>query len=458
MDTVIKCLNWNWTEDKKSALIEKFNSLLGYRMYEVNKDKLIINKKYRLFTIHPLEAVEAKSASIVNNVYDRLSNCNEEGNVTPGISHYYELNEKYIDIYLRPNVTFQDGTTIDSDSIINCIENAREHPNTSNMLKDITDVIKITDNSIRVYFDKCPHILYILSHTTLSIYKVKNGLLVGTGPYKINKNNEYSTILERFDGYYGVKPFIHTIELLYVHDDRYMVIGNRNSVIEKTESIKGFYYLCKNKESKLSNLQLEYIKYVLYRNYRYELNKFYRVSLEKPFILNNVSFQADTIKNPGFHNVITIDCIVKNDLRYDVLKNVFNKNKIPIELIYHNYEIDINKKNNFNSDFLCFGEFIDKNEVFGYYNFIFNEQSIPNSLIKNYGWYKNKKEEYLKMKLEDWKELNNNLNNFLWENNILFLIYNNNYQLYYESGLMGISVNEFGFVDLTKIWKKRGGL
>ncbi|WP_414043175.1 ABC transporter substrate-binding protein [Macrococcus sp. EM39E] len=455
LDKVVQYLAWDWSPLQQQILFKKVNPQLGLYKISDHKEKLTITKRYKLFTVHPLEAIEAKSANVVMSVFNRLFTYNENEQLEYNLAHHYELTEQYIDIYLRPNVQFHDGTLLTSVDVKRCLETAKKHHNTQELLAPISTITIINPLSLRIYFNQCPHILALLSFVPLSIYKVSKDKIIGTGPYYIKANNEVKTVLKRFDQYYAHRAFIDTIEMIYIPDYTQTIIGNPENPLTTIEKEMGYYYLCKSVNSQLNADQIQYIRNTLIDHYRYAINKHFKVSLNSPKVLKQSKYiKSKQLLPPIFTSPVMIDCIGKNDIRIQLIKTTLEEHNVPVHLNYIKFDYVMTKTHLFEGDFFCFGEYLEIPESISYYNFIFNPSSSIYNILKAYPWFEPLKKYYLSTPFDKWPRINHLLDRWLHKKGILFPLYNKNIKLKYDSNINGVKINEMGFITFQDIWMK----
>ncbi len=455
LDKIVQYLAWDWSPMIKQKLFKKINPQLGLYKISDKKEKLTITKKHKIFTVHPLEAIEAKSASVVVSVFDRLFIYNEDEELQYRLSHHYDLTDKYIDIYLRPNIQFHDGTLLTSHDVKRCIEIAKEHINTRELLTPINNIEILEPLSLRIHYHQCPHILALLSFVPLSIYKESKGKIIGTGPYYIKTDNEIKTILKRFDQYYAYRAFIDKIEMIYIPDYEQTIIGNPENKLVTIEKEMGYYYLCKSSNSNLNDAQAKHIRDILMQYYRFELNKYFKVGTKNPRILNHSNYiYINNTPIPTYDEPVKIDCIGREDIRIQLIKSVLEEHNVPICLNFIKFDYVMKKNQELNGDFFCFGEYLEIPESISYYNFIFNASSPIYKLLKEYHWFESLKAYYLSTPFEKWSRINNLLDRWLYKQGILFPLYNKNVMLKYEENIQGVTINEMGFINFQDIWLK----
>lgn len=82
-----KYLLMDWSQERKTRLLNHFQSKFGFKQTVYEIDQLIIPRKYPFHSLHPLDAVHVHLANLVATVYNRLVAIDERGGVEPEIAH-----------------------------------------------------------------------------------------------------------------------------------------------------------------------------------------------------------------------------------------------------------------------------------------------------------------------------------------------------------------------------------
>lgn len=451
-ETLIPYLTWQWSPIIKQKVVSKMNEKLGIQSNH-QKTKLTITKRHRLYTIKPLEALDAKSASVACSIYNRLVKIDEQGTIQYELAHHIEQFNDYIIVYLRPNVYFHDGSILTSKDVVHSFNQAKAHYNTNDLFEQITDISAITPLQVKICFQNCPHIIYLLSYVTLSIFKASENKMIGTGPYFIKQDNANATILKRFDQYFGYSPFIDEIEMIHMPEDNQMIIGNPESKLSKIKQTLGFYYFCKHPNANLNLEQIQYIQAIFFKHQ----DAFYE-SHQRASILSNSNYPNCNLENmnvPKFNHPIRIDAAGKFNTSLETIERLLNRYNILVEFNNIPFELVMQRNAHLSGDFYYFGEFLDIPETLSYYLFIFSQISSIYPLISKYKHLSEYKKQYLNTPFEDWPKLNQQLDLMLYEQGILFPLFNKEVELTYDANLQNVTINPMGFINFHELWLKK---
>lgn len=169
--------------------------------------------------------------SKVLGVWESLITHDENGFPKPGLASKWEMldNGKVWIFSLRENVRFHDGSKFNADSVIKNFDRMKKGVKRSsfygldinNFYPSLDKYEKLDEYTIKLTF-KEPNVnqLYKMMDFGSPIYSPNcfsedgnfNGFAIGTGPYKIIKNNlNKYVVLQKFDEYYGRKAKIRQI-------------------------------------------------------------------------------------------------------------------------------------------------------------------------------------------------------------------------------------------------------
>ncbi|MGM0846148.1 MAG: ABC transporter substrate-binding protein [Bacillota bacterium] len=232
-------------------------TLFGYRAESENRD--VLRLKYGKQPFSPLDPTLASLRSechILKHVCDTLIFYNEEKKqFEPRLAFHWEHNEagdQWI-FYIRKGIKFHDGSRLTSRDIQHTFERfmlAEENPYRW-MLQDLEEAVIMGEHSIKLLLKKPNYLLlHLLSDEHLSIVRKSESKeiyldkLVGTGPFRLVRNDGSMLIMDANESYFRERPFLDSVEFWNVSEDR----EDRTPV--KTEMEFGNY---RNKEKKDDN-------------------------------------------------------------------------------------------------------------------------------------------------------------------------------------------------------------
>ncbi len=169
---------------------------------------------------------------IVSNVHEPLVDVGQKGEFVPKLATKWEHSADLTKwrFYLRKGVKFQNGANFSARDVVEYIKWNFEEKNLSKVLAriPIKEVVAVDDYTVDFTFEK-PQPLFLIAGRKLMIPPVavstdkKNRemagappFFIGTGPYKLVEWNRGMSIkLVKFEGYWGPKPQIDEVEILF---------------------------------------------------------------------------------------------------------------------------------------------------------------------------------------------------------------------------------------------------
>lgn len=456
-----KYLLWDWSADSKLRLMQKFRSKFGY-VHNTN-DTLIVPRKNPFLTMHPLEAADAHSANIVATIFNRLVSVDENGIISPELAHSWDIQTNRIRIYLKKDIKFHDGSILTANDVIHCFENLRNHSYYQDLWKPVKEIVVVAPLIIDVLFSSpCSYFLQLLGSINASIYKETNNHLHGTGSFYVQENNEQKTILIAFKDYYGERALLDIVEFVQVPKDFDVVY--RSSALEKdnqtfpVESDSGFGVVLMNtfRNSAIRKKEVrDYIHYVISK-YRHEISQAdarYSANHQGCLIGHSKTYTIPELKRPNFSEPLILRMINYTENTTLWLKNILEKEGIPIEIKWVSFKDTIMKNSdNEEVDLFIHGEIFEMNQNFSYFSFLQNGYSSLAKIIKKEPNKKDYLAIYAQTSFQDWTALNLTIEKTLIENSILIPLYYSKRQIPFSANLMNIKMKHFGYVDFSKLW------
>lgn len=170
-------------------------------------------------------------------VYDRLIELKADGSLGPMLATSWTLSadKRNLDVKLRTDVTFQDGTPFNADAVVANITRNMAATGTlaGNGLANVASVTKVSDSEVNFATKADGTILpYTLAASIQCGAMVSPKALanpatlatspVGTGPYKVTSIGQTSVTYQRVDNYWNkelLKTAPKTIEMTAIVDD-----------------------------------------------------------------------------------------------------------------------------------------------------------------------------------------------------------------------------------------------
>lgn len=167
-------------------------------------------------------------------VFDRTSR-----EIKPSLAHFWESNKDYTEwtFYLRKGVRFHHGKQMTADDVVFTFNRLLEESSLEELKSNLKSITRL--NSYTVQFTLLETNVLFLNYLCTQKCSVLPGDLkeihgfatmpIGTGPFRMRKNNESILLLEANDYYFEGRPYLDAIEMWI------WPIFDRSKVIEKLE-------------------------------------------------------------------------------------------------------------------------------------------------------------------------------------------------------------------------------
>lgn len=185
------------------------------------KDEMKIVQAVKVTNIDPIFMKDQYSIRVVNYLYETLFNYNEKGEIVPNLVQKWTWNdERNLEIELRDDIYFQNGDKMSAKDVKSSLDRMLESGVFKDFFNDVQNV-KVLDKNLLEIKLKGKNKLFtsMLTYYMCSITKEVNGIIYGTGPYKLDKITNKEVVLSK-NKYFrkDVKP--SKIEILSEVSDR----------------------------------------------------------------------------------------------------------------------------------------------------------------------------------------------------------------------------------------------
>ncbi|WP_455662502.1 ABC transporter substrate-binding protein [Pradoshia sp.] len=464
--TIEECarlLLMDWSMDCKLRLMKSFQGRLGYE--QNHEDRLIIPRKYPFITIHPLEARDVHSATLVANIYDRLVSIDEGGRIYPGLAHSWEQDEAKLRLYLRKDVKFHDGSILTAEDVCICLEKMRSHPFYELMWSPVAEITAKGSLVVDLHFRyPCSYALHLLSVLGASMYKESGGGLSGTGSFYIESNDEVKTVLHAFKEYYKERPILDVIEYVQVPKDFENIYRSsaQASINEtfKVDSDYGFGVAIFNsyRDSDIARADVrEYLHYKM-AHHRGELT-----GIDPNIIPNDCGvfpgisrpYVMKKKKCPPISRPLKLQVTSHTNTAGEWAREIFSKDGCVIELVPVRFEETLNNGlGNQECDFFFHGEVFEINQSFSFFQFLFGGSSPLNTLLEICIDKDAFLKSYAMTPVSSWMELHLSLERRLIESSHMVPLYFSKKRFLFTEDIMNVKTKYFGHADFSKLWMK----
>jgi len=236
----------------------------GYLGVQYQEGEQVVRLPYYrpLSMLDPLKSMRRSEQHIACQVFSGLTKLDDSDQLQPDLAHSWQsLNDTHWRFYLRPGVRFHNGEPLITEHVVECLEKL-EPLNMFSHIKEVTSPAVWVVDVFLTRPDKYFPLALTESNAKITLpsslrsddYDTKP---VGTGPYKVEVNDEKRLILHAFDGYFGFRPLMDRVEV-WVVDEAYSsmvfpsltkpTISDRGSS-DEVELDPGCTYLLLNRRS-----------------------------------------------------------------------------------------------------------------------------------------------------------------------------------------------------------------
>lgn len=194
----------------------------------------------RFKTLNPIYNRNEDLFQINHLVYEGLVTFKEDMSIEPLLAKEWQFTNdgQSIDFTLRNGIKWHDGETLTPEDVIftfNAIKGNVKGVSSSSIyrqaLQNVTDIVKIDGNTVRVNFSKSPAnglemmtfpILpkHIFEGDNVRLLDRHDFIIPGTGKYELKEyENMRNILLTRNNSYWGNKPYIEEVTVVIVPDE-----------------------------------------------------------------------------------------------------------------------------------------------------------------------------------------------------------------------------------------------
>ncbi|MBK3495274.1 SgrR family transcriptional regulator [Viridibacillus sp. YIM B01967] len=459
-----KYLLYDWSAGAKRRLTKIFQTKFGYEQDGI--DKLIIPKRNPFLTFYPTEAVDAQSANLVSNLYNRLVHVDLNGEVTAELAHSWEQNSKRLRVYLKKDVYFHDGSILTAEDVVHCFNKVCHHPSYKKIWSPIHSIVSPAPLVVDLY-TTCSYFLQLLGLLSASIYKETNGYLYGTGSFYLEEDSASITVLKAFTDYFQERPLLDTIEFVQVPKDfdtiyRTSQNGDTLDTID-VQSDSGFGIVILNicHGSSIQNLELRHFIHALIAKHRNEIEGLNK--MHHHYSANHNGFligysQPYTVPQaicPKVTKPLIMEFVNYTEDITMWLKDLLEQAGIPVELRYLSFEEHLNNRCLTNdADIIVHGEIFEMNQQLSFFHFMTSDNSAVSDVVNAHPSVARLIQHYAKTPFEEWTKLNIQIERQCIDQSILIPLYYEKRIIPFSTDIQNVTIKHFGYVDFSKLWMK----
>ncbi len=456
-----KYLELDWSPDSKQRLLNTFRSKFGY--LQTTNDKLVIPKRYPFLTMHPLEAADVSSASMVANIFNRLVAVDEQGTVLPELAHSWDVTSSKLRLYVKKDIRFHDGSILTAEDIVICLNKLSNHPQFQDLWAPIQHINTPAPLVIDIHFpDGCSYCLHMLGTMNASIYKESNDSLLGTGCFYVQDDHDSKTSLAAFKDYFGERPLVDHVEFVQVPEDFEIIYRSTTQIKDQptfqVESDSGFGVVIMNsfRNSAIQRKEIrDYIHYVIAKH-RHSISQDDARALpnHQGFLIGqSQTYTFQEVKRPEFSTPLVLKIVNYTQKTTMWLKEILEKEGIPIELRQVSFADNLyDDLENQSIDLFIHGEIFEMNQNFSFFQLLKNGYSPLAAILKNEPTLSRYLADYAHTPFKDWTTLNLKVERALLDDSLMIPLYYAKRQIPFSADLMNINIKHFGYIDFSKVW------
>ncbi|GAB2650398.1 SgrR family transcriptional regulator [Vibrio panuliri] len=205
-----------------AKLAQVVESYLGVQQQEGRQ--VVRLPYYRpLLTLNPLDNIRRSERHIVRQLFSGLTKLDENEELKPDLAHTWEmLTPTHWRFYIRPSVRFHNGDLLTTDAIVESLVGLRQRK----LFAHVEKVTTAQKNVVDLHLSRSDYHLPILLAESCAKILLPSAsrsdeydqFPIGTGPYRVAQNDEKRLVLHAFDGYFGFRPLIDSVEVWMIDD------------------------------------------------------------------------------------------------------------------------------------------------------------------------------------------------------------------------------------------------
>ena len=186
-------------------------------------------------TLDPAHSFYAFDFHLISQIFDTLIRYNPQTKVIePHLAHYWEISEDglHYTFYLRKGVLFHHGREMTAHDVSYSLSRLKKLGQAATqgwMTESIETMTVLNRSAIAIELSQ-PNVLFLqqLAHTSMAIVpeeicrdneSIFGRMPIGTGPFRLERNDDYICKLRAFDSYFGVRPHMDLIEIWLLPSD-----------------------------------------------------------------------------------------------------------------------------------------------------------------------------------------------------------------------------------------------
>ncbi len=202
----------------KDQVRQMISAHLG-RSFRQGKHILRVLYYRPLLNLLPGSPLRRSETHIARQIFSGLTRINEEkGEIEADIAHHWQQHsDRHWRFYLRPAIRFHHGRELDMDDVIASLERLRQHP----LFSHLQRLDSPAPWTLDIYLDQPDSWLpWLLGSVSAMILPREWPDMrdfarqpIGTGPYRVIRNQQSQLKIEAFDDYFGYRALIDDVSV-----------------------------------------------------------------------------------------------------------------------------------------------------------------------------------------------------------------------------------------------------
>ena len=254
----------NGKYEKALSLINNDRALFGSLLQNTSgvvrrEGQLHIQLTYRrsFSALLPHRSLRNSERFLLRQVYCCLTECDSNGKLSSQLAHHWVYDGELYQwrFYLRPNLSFHDGSVITAECIVELFQKLKILSEYQHELAHVVAISVTNSHCIQFQLDQ-PDLGFagLLADTRYSIQPVSQLFslkgIVGSGAFQVEEHSETRLQLQAFDRYYGCRALADSVTIWKVMRDSLGKIGMQSGEADVDKEATCTHYLEKNEDNK----------------------------------------------------------------------------------------------------------------------------------------------------------------------------------------------------------------
>ncbi|WP_245907131.1 SgrR family transcriptional regulator [Photobacterium sanctipauli] len=216
--------------EKALVLVDNDQALFGQLLQKSSGTRRREGRLHIQLTYHrqfsellPHKPLRNSERFLLRQVYACLTQCDENGNVTPQLAHHWQYDENTYQwrFYIRPQLSFHDGSEISADEIVKLFSSLKQLPRYKKELSHVKGITAINPYCIAFQLDQPdPGFAGLIADVKYSIQPTSQlqsaNVTIGSGAFQVQEHSESRLQLQAFDNYFACRAIVETVTIWQV--------------------------------------------------------------------------------------------------------------------------------------------------------------------------------------------------------------------------------------------------